>query len=354
MTIRARLTIWYAGLSLGALVFLGAGLYNELVLERQADAAHGRPPDSVQTEIREILLLYALPAFLIITLGGWGLTSRALGPIRMLTETAKRITLHHLDQRLRHKPQHDELDRLIEVFNRMLERLDDSFARVRDFTLHASHELKTPLTIMQGEMETALRDEACTPAQRDLYASQLDEIQRLTQIVDGLTLLAKADAGLVAMRYEPVRFDELVKSSFADAQVLAQPKQVRVSLNACDDITVRGDRHRLRQLLLNLTDNAIKYNQPQGNVTMGLSRRNGDAELTISNTGAGIPPEQLPRVFDRFFRGDPAHSNKVEGCGLGLSIAQWIVKAHCGSIQIASQPQSLTTVTIHLPLAPAA
>jgi len=147
-----------------------------------------------------------------------------------------------------------------------------------------------------------------------------------------------------------VRLDELVRDNFADAQILAEPQRIRVELAACEAISVRGDRHRLRQLLLNLADNAVKYNQPQGRVTMELHRANGAAEFIITNTGPGIPAESLPRIFDRFYRGDPAHSDVVDGCGLGLSIAQWIVSAHNGAIQVESTPDKLTTVTVRLPL----
>jgi signal transduction histidine kinase len=121
-------------------------------------------------------------------------------------------------------------------------------------------------------------------------------------------------------------------------------------MTACDEITIQGDRHRLRQLLLNLTDNAIKYNRPEGSVTVALCRSNGTAELKISNAGAGIAAEKLPRVFDRFYRGDPAHNGEIEGCGLGLSIAQWIVHAHGGKIAITSTPTDSTTVSVRLPI----
>ena len=131
----------------------------------------------------------------------------------------------------------------------MLARLDDSFNRTREFTLHASHELKTPLTVLCGETETALRDESLSAAERERAASLLDELRRLARIVDGLTLLAKADAGQVALKLEPVRLDELVRDNFADAQILAEPHGIQVELAACEEITVRGDRHRLRQLL---------------------------------------------------------------------------------------------------------
>ena len=133
------------------------------------------------------------------------------------------------------------------------------------------------------------------------------------------------------------------------ATFLEVDPRVQVELRVCDETTVRGDRHRLKQLLLNLTDNAIKYNQPDGRIAIALRRNNGAAELTIANTGPGLAPEKLPRVFDRFYRGDPAHGSDIEGTGLGLSIAQWIVKAHGGTIQLVSDPGKLTTVTVKFP-----
>src|SRR6185503_12274546 len=173
---------------------------------------------------------------------------------------------------------------------------------------------------------------------------------RLAHIVDSLTLLAKADSGQAALKLEPVRLDELVRDNFADLQILAEPPGLKVELETCEDVSVRGDRHRLRQLLLNLADNAVKYNQPQGRVTIELRRVNQLAEFTIANTGAGISPELQPRVFDHFFRGDPAHNSGVNGCGLGLSIAKWIVSAHGGTIKFESTPAKLTAVTVRLPL----
>jgi signal transduction histidine kinase len=270
--------------------------------------------------------------------------------VTKLTEAITKVHERNLREPLPRTHNGDEFDRLTEVFNAMLARLDDSFNRIREFTLHASHELKTPLTILCGEIETALRDESLSPAERDRYASQLDELRRLARIVDGLTLLAKADAGQVALKLESLRLDELVRDNFADTQILAEPQLIQVELAGCEDISVRGDRHRLRQLLLNLADNAVKYNQPQGRVTMNLHRVNGAAEFVIANTGPGVPPESLPRIFDRFYRGDPAHGHDVDGCGLGLSIARWIVSAHNGTIQIESAPSKLTTVTVRLPL----
>lgn len=357
MTIRTRLSLWYATVMFIALMAMGGLLYFQLVIEPRREAHHHRherneenvDPD-VFEDVTGIVLWCGAPAALLAVAGGWWLMKKSLAPVAGLTRAAEKITAHNLSARLPRTHNRDELDRLTEVFNAMLARLDDSFNRIREFTLHASHELKTPLTVLRGETETALRDDALSPAERERAASQLDELHRLTRIVDGLTLLAKADAGQVALQLETVRLDELVRDNFADAQILAEPHGIKVELASAGEIAVRGDRHRLRQLLLNLADNAVKYNQPQGRVTMTLRRADQDAEFTIANTGAGIPAALLPRVFDRFFRGDAAHGNTVDGCGLGLSIAQWIVAAHHGTIKIESAPASSTTVTVRLPL----
>jgi heavy metal sensor kinase len=349
MTIRKRLTLWYAGVLTASLLVIGFGTYQE-IFERFRHEHRQEPVEHALAETSEMVFSVGLPAVLLGLLGGWWLTRRALSPMAELTEAIKKIHERNLREPLPRTGNGDELDRLTEVFNGMLARLNDSFNRTREFTLHASHELKTPLTILCGETETALRDESLSAAERERLASQLDELRRLARIVDGLTLLAKADAGQVTLKLEPVRLDELVRDNFADAQILAEPQGIKVELAACEEITVPADRHRLRQLLLNLVDNAVKYNQPQGRVTMSLQRANGAAEFTIANSGPGIPSEVLPRVFDRFFRGDPAHSPTVDGCGLGLSIVQWIANAHGGSVKIDSAPQQQTTVTVRLPL----
>jgi heavy metal sensor kinase len=350
MSIRTRLTLWYAGILIVSLGLMIAVLKYELT-EQQRLRIRGEAMEPVWEEVGEVVLYYGAPTVLLLLAGGWWLLRRSLAPITALTRAAEQIEIENLNQRLPCSGNGDELDRLTAVFNAMTRRLEDSIARVREFTLHASHELKTPLTVMRAELESALRDDSWTAGQRELFANQLEEIQRLTKIVDGLSILAKADQGQMTLNAESVRLDELVRDSFADAQILAEPRHVKVQLATCEPIAVRADPHRLRQLLLNLTDNAIKYNEADGHVTMELRRTNGTAELTITNTGPGIAPEKLPRVFDRFFRADPAHRSDGEGCGLGLSIAQWIVRAHGGDISIASQPNLQTSVTVHLPAA---
>lgn len=354
MKIRARLNLWYMAVLCGvAFVVIGAAVYHEFVIEeRHHHHNHGQKSQSEldSEDLIDILTWTVTPAIVLGVIGGWWLTRRALAPVAGLTEAVEKINDHNLSAPIPRSGNGDELDRLTEGFNAMTARLDSSFQRIREFTLHASHELKTPLTVLRGELETALHDDHSSAAQKEKLASQIDEIERLAKIVDGLTLLTKADAGQVALKCEPVRLDELVRESVADAKILAQPQGIEVRLDTCDETTVTGDRHRLRQLLLNLADNAVKYNRPGGEINFALKRDGKSVLLQISNTGAGLTPELQARVFERFFRGDASHNNTIEGCGLGLAIAQWIAQAHRGEIRFASRPDQLTTVSVRLPL----
>jgi signal transduction histidine kinase len=353
VTIRTRLTLWYAVVLIVSLLIMGIGTFVE-ISEQLRHAHRQAAEERAGEETSEMIMEAGLPAVLLGLLGGWWLMRRALAPVAELTQAVEKIHERNLAGQIPRSGNGDEVDRLTDVFNAMTARLDGSFRNIREFTLHASHELKTPLTILRAEMETAIRDAQATGEQKERLASQLDEIERLTKIVDNLALLTKADAGQIALEREPVRLDELTRESVADAHILAQPQGITVRLAACEEATLPGDRHRLRQLLLNLTDNAVKYNRPGGTVEFSLRREGAFATLQISNTGAGLGPELQPRVFERFFRGDASHNNAVEGCGLGLSIAQWIVTAHGGKIEFRSEPGRLTTVSVRLPLTPAA
>ena len=348
MTIRTRLTLWYAGILLVFSLALAGFSYYQLVIDRKNST---RDENEGFGDAIQMLLFCGAPAALIGVGGGWILTRKFFSPISAITEAASKIHDKNLHQRLPRSGNGDELDRLAEVFNSMIARLENSFRQIREFTLHASHELKTPLAIMNGELESALQDKNFSLSQRERVASQMEEIQRLAKIVDGLSLLTKAGGGQLQLQRETLKLHEIVRDVFEDAQILAQAARVSISLDTCEEIAICGDRHRIRQLLLNLIDNAIKYNIPNGKVTIQLRRNeNALAELAVSNTGIGIPAEQLPRVFEPFFRG--ARNNVVEGCGLGLSICQLIVAAHNGTIELRSQPNVLTTVTVKFPIEP--
>lgn len=358
MKIRTRLTIWYTGVMFASLLLVGVLTYHRfdggperdrptfmVDKGRHEDHDHGPWYAAMTTAVRA-----GVPALLVAIAGGWWLMRRSLSPVEALTRAIERIHDHNLNQRLPSTGNGDEIDRLTQVFNDMTARLDQSFQRIRDFTLHASHELKTPLTVMQAELETACRDESLTDPQREHTASLVDEVQRLANIVDGLSLLTKADAGQVALAAEPVQMDALVKDAVEDARLLGYADGIGVDLAACDPVTVCGDRHRLRQVLLNIVDNAVKYNCAGGRVDVALRRAGQEMVLTVENSGPGIPAADLTKVFNRFFRGDASHSSDVEGSGLGLSIAQWIVEAHGGAIRVDSPEGGPTRVTVHLPL----
>ena len=352
MTIRTRLTFWYAGVLFASLLLFSGLLYYEWHGDATAPPPVGAAVDEgTLTDLVEDLCVSAIPAALLGLGGGWWLMRRALAPVAALTAAAERVHEGSLRTQLPRTGSGDELDRLTEVFNQMTARLAESFQRIREFTLRASHELKTPLTIMRGDLETTLREQPVTAAQRESLLGEIDEIDRLAKIVDGLTLLTKADAGLIALADEPVALDTLLRAAADDGEILAQPHGIRLSIAHCDRATVRGDHHRLRQVLLNLADNAVKYNTPGGTVTLALHRTGDSAEIVIENSGPGIPADQQARIFEPFFRGDTAQSQAVEGSGLGLTICRWIVTAHRGTLAITSEPGKKTTATVRLPLA---
>lgn len=350
MTLRRRLALRYAAI-VGACSLLLAGLaYHEFVVEPHVRRLLGqvKPSGSSWGEIAEIVLHGLIPVVLI---SGWWFMKRILAPIDTLTQGVERIHADNLCEPLPRSHCGDEIDRLTDVFNGTTARLHRSFQEVREFTLHASHELKTPLTVMRGQIESALRESGpLPPAQREWMLAQLDEIQRLANLVDSLTLLAKAEAGTLHLEHLPVRLDDLVRELVEDATILAEPEEVAVNLSVCAPAEVVGDRHRLRQLLLNLADNAVKYNRPKGQVVIALTTADQTATFRISNTGLEVPPEMRERVFDRFFRTLDARQKGVEGSGLGLAVCRWIVQAHHGSISLASHPDGITSVEVHLPL----
>ncbi len=350
MTLRAKLTLRYGAIIGVCLVLLTGLAYHEFVTEPTQRRAMGIPelPKTIWGEYVELFIYGMIP----VVLGaGWWFVRRTLAPLHALALRVERIHPDNLGEPLSRSGSGDEVDRLTDAFNAMTARLSESFQQIRTFTLHASHELKTPLTIMRAQLETMLEDEkGLQPAQVEWLECELQEVLRLGKIVDSLTLLTKADAGLVKLERQPVPLEVVVQECFEDAKILAEPQGVGVMLSACEPVEVRGDRDRLRQLLLNLTDNAIKYNRPGGWATLALRRLDGAAQLEIANSGEGVQPEMLERVFDRFVRGSEARSRAIEGSGLGLSICRWIVIAHGGTLKMTSQPGQSTTVTVWLPL----
>jgi signal transduction histidine kinase len=253
----------------------------------------------------------------------------------------KRLPTHHAD---------DEIGRLTEQFNDMISRLQASFAEIQQFSADASHELRTPLTIMRGEIEVALRSARLPASTRDLLRSTHDELVRLSSIVDSLMTLVKSDSGRLVFDFQPVRLDSMIEELAEDAKLLAKPKNIVVKLTRCESISMNGDATRLKQLFLNLIDNAIKYTPSHGRISLSLEREDGSALIAVKDTGIGIPRRFQEKIFERFYRVAHDNTETVPGSGLGLSIAKWIAQAHHGSIEVKSREKKGSTFVVSLPL----
>ena len=301
-----------------------------------------------------LVLLVSLPVALIISLaGGWFLAGRALRPVEGITQAAQRIAAGDLTQRLSVPESSDEIGRLAATFNDMIARLDASFRQVRQFGTDASHELRTPLTVLKGETELALRRPRSAEDYRLVLESSLEEIDRMTRIVDELFFLSRADLGEVKMEWLPVRLDTVIEDIYRQAALLGQEQNIQVLLKNAVPCTVRGDELRIRELVLNLVDNAIKYSQPWGKVELSLACEPQVARLSVADQGIGIDSQVMSRIFDRFYRSDAARAHAKSGTGLGLSICKWIAEAHRGRIDVQSIPGHGSTFTLLLPIAPA-
>ena len=353
MTLFRRILLYYVLTLAGSLVVVGYCSWVEFGNQIDRIRNGGLEAIAVRNapfeEAMEVVLYAGLPAVLLGVIGGVVFVRRSLRPIQHLTEALEKTDVTNLSDPVARSGNGDELDRMAAVFNGMRKRLALSFTQATEFTLHASHELKTPLTVMHSTLEQMLAGKCSSDPTGERIASLLEEVQRLSEIVGQLTLLARADAGLLNTVAESVKLHELVRDLADEAAILGAGSGISVELATCEPATIRGDRMRLRQLLLNLADNAVKYNQRGGTVEMSLCMRNGIAVLMISNTGLPLPPELAGRVFERFFRGDPSHNRAIEGSGLGLSIAKSIVEAHRGDIRYEILPDRRTQVTVNLP-----
>lgn len=307
-----------------------------------------------KTRHRFLLIMAALlPLGLLLAGGGgWLLARRALDPVDRMTRTARKISGRHPDQRLQESGSGDEPDRLAQTLNDMHDRLNDAIEQMRRFSADASHELQTPLTILKGEMEVALRSERSPRQYQNVLKSGLEEIARIDHLVEGLLLLVRADAGVLRMDLQPVDLSPLVMEVRDQMEGLAKTHAVSLAVNSTKPVFVRGDRGHLRRLLLNLVDNAIKYTPPDGNVAMSLQSIDDRASLKISDTGIGLTPDEQNQVFRRFHRATDSRARDEKGVGLGLSIAHSIAEAHGGWIDLQSTPERGSTFTIHMPAIP--
>lgn len=316
---------------------------------RDLTALVGVPLQPLQDDLRElaqVLLAAFLPGLLLIAGAGWILTSRALRPVVILTRTAEGITARGLDQRLPVTRGAEEFNRLAEVFNGMLDRLEKSFQQATRFSADAAHELKTPLTILQGQLEESLREAGDDPAHQRLCAGLLEELQRLKNIVRKLLLLSLADAGELRLKRESVDLKALLENAMEDAGILAP--HLLVEMRVGGSVSIPADPDLMAQVVQNLVSNAIKYNREDGFIRLELERTPEGIRLAVTNSGPPIPAADQPRLFERFYRADPSRTRAIEGAGLGLSLAREIARAHGGDLVLERSDASGTTFALLL------
>jgi heavy metal sensor kinase len=315
----------------------------------------GQSLKELQQAQRQLLFLLAISnpvALLLAFLGGLWIANKALRPVDRLTRAAERIGRGNLNERVEEVRSNDEIGRLAATFNEMISKLEQAFERERRFTADASHELKTPLAVLRGDIEVALRRERSPEEYKRVLASSLEEIARLTNLTDDLLTLARSDAGDRVLELEPVRLDHLAAEAHAYIQPLAESAGIALSYDAPRSmILIEGDEKRLKQLLVNLLDNAIKYTPSGGSARLALAVEGSSALIEVSDTGRGIPASALPHVFERFFRQSDPKDSRVNGFGLGLAISKWIVDAHCGTIEVESAEGKGSRFRVRLPIA---
>ena len=310
------------------------------------------PLDAVDHEMDQLrtILLTAGPAALLLSAAlAYGLARKALAPVDRIRRSADAITADRLDQRLTVANPDDELGRLAQTINAMIGRLERSFTEIRRFTADASHELRTPLTVLRTEVEVALGKSLTIAEHEQRLGSILEELVRMSRLTDQLLTLSRRDAGVEHFDIAPLDLHSLVAGVVEAMRPLAEVKGVSLQIDGVGSNQMSGDEGRLRQIFINLLDNALKYTSAGGTVTVRLGQRDDFNVVVVEDTGIGIPAEHLPRVFDRFYRVDKARSRSEGGTGLGLSIVQSIVKTHGGAIEISSTFGVGTVCTVMLP-----
>ena len=300
------------------------------------------------TELRNTFLA-TLPIVLLLAAGGaWLVARRALNPVTSLTRIAESVTAQGLNQRIPAMTRDQEFNRLVTVFNEMLNRLEESFQQATRFSADASHELKTPLARLQVELEQALENAPSGSPQQEVYSSLLDEISRLKAIVQKLLLLSLVDAGRLQLQLQPVNLSAMLANVIEDCQ--AQAPKLKIESQIPPDIHVNADPDLLEQALQNLASNAVKYNHDGGLVRFELLAEAGQVLIRVANTGSQIPCADRDLIFERFYRADPARSDRVEGTGLGLSLAREIIRAHGGDLRLEASDNQITCFAVKIPV----
>lgn len=300
-----------------------------------------------------LLLFVSIPTLLLCAAaGGYWISTRALAPVDQITQTARTISAQNLSSRLVVPKTGDELQRLSETLNGMLERLESAFKKITQFTADASHELRTPVAVMRTRTELSLRKARSAEEYRDVIAEVLAELEKTSALIEQLMFLARADSGAETLRFTPTNVAEVLREACHQGSALAEAKQIAFQEEISgESMWVKGDTSSLRRLFLILIDNAVKYTPANGQVEVSLHRNDGFAVAEVRDTGIGIAEADLPSVFERFYRADKARTRESGGVGLGLSIGRWITEVHAGTIEVRSTPGQGSVFQVRLPIA---
>jgi two-component system OmpR family sensor kinase len=308
-----------------------------------------RGTDLILHRLLTTLLMVTPFVLLCAAFGGYFLMKQPLKPVADLTEQAERIGNHGIGERLSVIRSGDELERLSLALNRMIERLEEALAHIHRFCADVSHELRTPLTILTGELEHVIQRPRLDLDSKDAVGSALEEIERMSSIIDDLLIISRLDSGGVVMKREPVDLTALCLSTIEQMRLIAEEKRIDLKCVSGQPVQVSGDASRLKQVVVNLLDNAIKYTPDGGTVSVSVRQQPLGVAMTVDDTGIGIAADAIPHIFERFFRADKARNRDSGGTGLGLSIVKSICAAHEGTVSVESQEGRGTSVTVFLP-----
>lgn len=312
----------------------------------------GHSEEPLWSRLSEMLIasLLVLPLVLgAAGFAGYGLARRALAPIEQMARRAQEITPQRLHERLPNDDTDDELGQLARVFNAMLARLEQAFEQLRRFTSDASHELRTPLAAIRSVGEVGLQKDGSRSEYRDIIGSMLEEVNRLTSLVDNLLTISRADGGSLELQRTHIAMMGLAREAAMLFEILAEEKSLTLVLEGDESLSVNGDRLFLRQALVNVLHNAVKYSPIGGTIAIRVRESASEVTVEIEDSGPGVPLEDRAKIFDRFYRVDRARWRESGGAGLGLSIAKWVVDAHGGSIVLDDTPKPGCLLRIRLP-----
>ncbi|MCL3782675.1 HAMP domain-containing protein [Prolixibacteraceae bacterium JC049] len=287
------------------------------------------------------LLLSVLCAFLV--------TQQTMNIIKQIDDTARDITTQNLNQRIPSSSSNDEISQLIVTLNSMIDRLEKSFTQANQFSQDAAHEIRTPLTIIRGEIEELIEHEQTNTTTTKTLENVLEEIQYLISISQRLLLIHNQDTNNMKYHFESIDFTQLINEIYQDAQILSSEKDIAISLDIDEQITINGNKELLTRLLWNICDNAVKYNHTNGTIAITVYTQSNYVSIEISDNGIGIAPSDQSKIFDRFYRVDKSRSRQLGGSGLGLAICKWIAELHGGSISLKSEIHNGSTFIIQLP-----